>query len=866
METVNNGCSVVRSGNLVVSSSSTSITWTWVWCTAVLCAGSMGIAMLLSRNQVYIDNHGLLLFWTLVFIVLASVGLVALVIFLLKVIQDSTKIETVFTSVFSHVPRAIFLVDKEGMLVSVNNDARLFCHEYDDKLQGLNIVEVIGRERDIEAVVYSVFKEAMENGNATVEFYHKRSRKFKQMEVSKFFDTMFIASLSDSLVQDVKIPVKGQHAVRRCRLGHVLDDGVVGYAVVDEDMMLVDVNNTLTGWLGLDVSDNIFLKEICLRDILDVQDNFPKDDVDIAIANLKLPKGDMGVLLYANSRADNRGIGLWGDLFIIPVESEKIGMIWHELDIKQKLEKAKLASKYKLLNLYDSPDLMNVIIDNDPVAVVIMDFEGVIQYANQNAFTLLSGDCIGQMVQSYVDHNCIGDYQKHWENVIEHKTGHVEEELTVSLISKDTSRNHDHGDEIFMNIRFEYSLCNDVPCIIAYMLDKSESRFLEKQFIQSQKMQAIGQLAGGVAHDFNNILTAILGHCELLLLNRSASDHEFSDINQIHRNAKRATSLVKQLLAFSRQQTFVLSKARITETMTDLSHLLNRLIGEKVLLKIVHSSNLWDVSVDVSQLEQVIVNLVVNARDAMPDGGEITIRTENISVSYDSDLKDCSGEKISAGSYVGVYVTDTGEGISDAVKDKIFDPFFTTKEVGKGSGLGLSTVYGIIRQLKGFVSLDSEISHGTTFLLYIPKFEGTPNKEEDTHMISASGSEDLSGTGNILLIEDEEAVREFVMRALRMRGYDVTVAETAEHALSIVESKTVSFDLLLSDVVMPEMDGPTIAKKIRNIIPDIKVIFMSGYAEDAFNKSLDKDESFTFLPKPFSLNGLAKVVKDVIAE
>ncbi|MFQ5346481.1 MAG: ATP-binding protein [Rhodothalassiaceae bacterium] len=396
--------------------------------------------------------------------------------------------------------------------------------------------------------------------------------------------------------------------------------------------------------------------------------------------------------------------------------------------------------------------------------------------------------------------------------------------------------------------------------ILVHLVDTTKHRSLERQFVQAQKMQAVGQLAGGVAHDFNNLLTAIIGFCDLLLVRHGPGDQSFSDIMQIKQNANRAANLVRQLLAFSRQQTMRPKVLVITDVLADLSNLLRHLIGETIELKMIHGRDLGPVKVDQGQLEQVIINLAVNARDAMPDGGTLTIRTKNVGP---DDRLVQHYSVMPAGNYVLIEITDTGEGIPAENLNKIFEPFFTTKSVGKGTGLGLSTVYGIIKQTGGFIFVESAPGEGATFRVYLPRHE---EAVEERPRAEAGPAADLTGRGTILLVEDEEAVRMFASRALTNKGYKVLQAASGEEALAIVRDHEESVDLLISDVVMPNMDGPTLVAEAKHLRPDLRVIFISGYAEDVFKATGGTDmEGYAFLPKPFSLKQLAETVKATLS-
>ncbi len=401
--------------------------------------------------------------------------------------------------------------------------------------------------------------------------------------------------------------------------------------------------------------------------------------------------------------------------------------------------------------------------------------------------------------------------------------------------------------------------------IVVYLIDATEQKSLELQFAQSQKMQAVGQLAGGVAHDFNNLLTAIIGFCDLLLARHQAGDPSFADVVQIKQNANRAANLTRQLLAFSRRQTLRPKVLSLTDAVAELQNLLARLLTEKVELKIVHGRDLGLVKVDQNQLEQVIINLAVNARDAMPDGGKLTIRTANVS---EADSRALDHPLMPHGEYLLIEVADTGFGIPKENLGKIFEPFYTTKDPSKGTGLGLSTVYGIVKQTGGFVFPYSTVGKGTTFRIYLPRYvETAADRVAEEAAAAATRVEptDLTGKGTILLVEDEDAVRTFAARALQTRGYDVLQAESGEAALAVVEQFEGRIDCVVSDVVMPNMDGPTMAKALRGMLPDTPIIFVSGYAEDAFAKSLDPEQEFHFLPKPFSLKQLAAAVKEVMS-
>lgn len=410
--------------------------------------------------------------------------------------------------------------------------------------------------------------------------------------------------------------------------------------------------------------------------------------------------------------------------------------------------------------------------------------------------------------------------------------------------------------EMFVQVALNRMNDQDETSIVAVLADATELKTLEAQFVQSQKMQAIGQLAGGVAHDFNNLLTAISGHCDLLLLRHDQGDPDYSDLVQINHNANRAAALVGQLLAFSRKQTLRPEELDLRDTMADLTHLLNRLVGEKVRLNLSHDPVLKPIRADKRQLEQVLMNLVVNARDAMPEGGEIQIETECMTLTEPLERDRVS---VPVGDYVCLRVMDAGIGIPADKLQKVFEPFYTTKRTGEGTGLGLSTAYGIVKQTGGFIFVDSTLGRGTSFSIMFPVLEHTTPKPKAAPKTEHK-LEPKHGEGVILLVEDEAPVRAFASRALRLRGYTVLEADSAEAALKTLEDNSLSVDLFVTDVVMPGKDGPSWVREALKERPEVRVVFVSGYAEDRLNDQQDSIPNSVFLPKPFSLNDLAETV------
>ena len=394
---------------------------------------------------------------------------------------------------------------------------------------------------------------------------------------------------------------------------------------------------------------------------------------------------------------------------------------------------------------------------------------------------------------------------------------------------------------------------------LAVLQDATALKRIEAQVLQGQKMQAIGQLAGGIAHDFNNLLTAITGHCDLMLLRHRSNDPDHADLVQIRQNANRAAALVSQLLAFSRKQTLKPERIDLQDSLADLTHLLNRLLGEKVVLELVHGAEPLAIRADRRQFDQVIMNLVVNARDAMPEGGVVQVQTRLVSLS-----KEMARDRavVPRGRHVVISVEDGGHGIPADRIGKIFDPFFTTKRPGEGTGLGLSMVYGIVKQSGGFVFVESTPGVGTQFELWFPYCAEAALPAGGGPVQRRAGGRK---GGVILLVEDEAPVRAFAARALRLHGLSVLEAASAEEAMAILDDGRLQVDVFVTDVVMPGLDGPGWVQRALELRPGTRTVFMSGYAEEALADLQARIPGSVFLPKPFSLSDLTDVVQAQLA-
>ena len=601
------------------------------------------------------------------------------------------------------------------------------------------------------------------------------------------------------------------------------------------------VNAKLAGWLGIEEGlqgrRTTKLSDVLSGDISALNKSSEGEGTVVADVDLRRADGQVSPVRIVQSQvpgAAGKGMMKWGIVL--------------DRTTGDKAEESARDAEMRFARFFN----------NAPVGIATVDGEGRIDNAN-SAFLAYVGEGVERgtaLTGLVVDE----DKAAVKEGLAVCRSG----KASVPAVEVRLARNSERVGLLYIS---RVDVEDGASSIVAYIIDATEQKSLELQFAQSQKMQAIGQLAGGVAHDFNNLLTAIIGFCDLLLARHQAGDPSFADVMQIKQNANRAANLTRQLLAFSRRQTLRPKVLSLTDALAELQNLLSRLLTEKVELKIVHGRDLGLVKVDQNQLEQVIMNLAVNARDAMPDGGKLTIRTANVS---EEDSRALDHALMPPGEYLLIEVTDTGSGIPKENLGKIFEPFYTTKDPSKGTGLGLSTVYGIIKQTGGFIFPYSTVGKGTAFRIYLPRYFETPAEAkaeaEAKAAEAAPDAADLTGKGTILLVEDEDAVRTFAARALGTRGYDVLQAESGEAALALVEEHDGPIDLIVSDVVMPNMDGPTLIRELTGKLPGVKIIFVSGYAEDAFAKSLDPDQEFHFLPKPFSLKQLAAAVKDVMGK
>lgn len=706
-------------------------------------------------------------------------------------------------------------------LANIVDDALLVTNKFGELVASNDSYDQMGAERrrpvaslldkmDSDKLIKSMIKDVIQHGNWSETFPSIRH---------DFGDLQILAEVKTAHILWTFKPLASQARAKaiidglRETIEPIVGEMNLGLALVDSGGNLLHANDKLRSWLLLkegqpipmklrlkDHSTRLVIDENTIHDVQVFKHNVPVDDKDEAFGHILILRDLEG---FAGARL-----------------RDKTGS-----------------------------DIIDPLVDAAPIGVVVIDEQGKVEDVNQSM--ILFGQGLGfpnyDNIFDIIKNESHSEFQKLLNRVSQ---GQVIRRPYDVRFKGETDK---VGQFYFSSIKTE-----DKRFIVLYMIDTSHQKSIEKQFVQAQKMQAVGQLAGGVAHDFNNLLTAIIGFCDLSLARHEAGDTTFSDLMNIKQNANRASNLVRQLLAFSRQQTLRPKVLSISDVIAELSNLVRRLIGENITLDVKHGRDLSSVKVDQGQLEQVIINLAVNAKDAMPNGGTLTISTRTLK-SNDPLLDQF--EVIVPSDYVLIELRDTGTGIDEKYANKIFEPFFTTKDVGKGTGLGLATVYGIVKQTGGYVFFDSEVGKGTNFMIFLKAYEGEVEIDEAAAEIP---TKDLTGQATILLVEDEDAVRLFTTRALTNKGYKVIQASSGEEGLELFKQNAQDIELLITDVIMPIMDGPSLVKAIKEMNKDIKVIFISGYAEDIVRKDMQDDTCY-FLPKPFSLIQLAESVKTVLS-
>ncbi|HEY6091803.1 MAG TPA: response regulator [Gemmatimonadales bacterium] len=499
--------------------------------------------------------------------------------------------------------------------------------------------------------------------------------------------------------------------------------------------------------------------------------------------------------------------------------------------------------------------LLHQIIDANPNLIFVKDWNGRFILVNQAIAEIYGTTPAGLLGKTDADFNPNPDEIAHFlrddrEVMSSGRPKFISEEPVTNPSTQET--------RWFQTIKIPLQLADETtPTMLGVATEITERKRLEEQLLQSQKMEAVGQLAGGVAHDFNNILTAIVGYTDLLTAEFSGNTRQMEDLEEIRKAARRAAALTRQLLAFSRKQVLEPRLIDLNDVVLNLDKMLRSLISENIELKTSLAPDLAATRADPNQVEQVIMNLAINARDAMPDGGTLTIETKNATLDQTYAAQHVA---VIPGDYVMLAVTDTGCGMDEATKARMFEPFFTTKPVGRGTGLGLSTVYGIVKQSGGNIWIYSEPDKGTTFKIYLPAVEALPEDLEKTSPPRAAHG----GGGTVLVVEDDDQLRRLTHRALASRGYEVLEADRGSTAIDLARRHKGPLDLLLTDIVMPDMNGRKLADTIRATRPGLRVLYMSGYPDGAIASQGILESGVAYLAKPFTTDGIIAKVREVL--
>ncbi len=499
--------------------------------------------------------------------------------------------------------------------------------------------------------------------------------------------------------------------------------------------------------------------------------------------------------------------------------------------------------------------LVREIIDANPSLIFVKDWEGRFVLVNQATAEIYGTTVDGLVGKTDADFNPNAEEVAHFlrddrEVMASGRPKFVPEEPVTNPHTKQT--------RWFQTIKLPLRLPGEeAVTMLGVATEITERKLLEEQLLQSQKMEAVGQLAGGVAHDFNNILTAIVGYSDLLAAELGDNAQQREDIEEIRKAARRAAALTRQLLSFSRKQVLEPRIVDVNGVVLNLDKMLRSLMSENIELETQLAEDLDAARVDPNQLEQVIMNLAINARDAMPDGGTVTIETANATLGEDYAAKHVS---VIPGVYVMLAVTDTGCGMTEATKARIFEPFFTTKPAGRGTGLGLSTVYGIVKQSGGNIWLYSEPNKGTTFKIYLPAVDALPEDIGKAAPVEA----ERQGSGTVLVVEDDEQLRRLTHRALAAQGYEVLEADRGRSALDAARRHEGPIDLLVTDLVMPDTNGPKLAETLRAARPGLRVLFMSGYPDGAIVHHGMLEAGVAYLAKPFTTEAITRKVREVL--
>lgn len=760
------------------------------------------------------------------------------------IFTSALKADCDYCLIFNYKGEVVYSPSTYSKDFNVNSDSDVIT--FDDIMQSLQLLpEQISKLADVVEDERNIFDDVNEPSNKQVRFKSfSLDTKNHNIVATKYLRPLGFSCLKINLINKEKI------------LSKVLDNFNIGYYELDTSGFIININEYLSRNLGFSRNELVNSYK-SLNEFIDASQKN-----ESMYSKEHIQESWQGFLKLQNKYDENLST------FIIqkPIYSakgvlEKISGFIIKLDDESLMIKSQGVEKGWIDYSWKS------FFANSPYPIAITDKSGQILKINESCSDMVGDNIVGGNFADIFDKASCLKVIKEFESILN------KNKKTKTFKSLKTKK----SDKIFEVYMGKIMDIEDNPYgFIIRMSDITKQTQLQDSLSHSQRIQTMGQLVGSVAHDFNNILTAISGFCDLLLLKHKASDPSFTDIMQIKQNSDRATNLVKRLLAFSRKQTLKPNALNLTDLFIDFNVLIKRLIGSEIKYKIHIDDKLWDILVDPVQIEQVLLNLVVNARQAMDEKGTLAIYIDNHHIGNDQigELKQAfnpSGADMPAhGDYVRVSIKDDGCGIPKKNLTRIFEPFFTTKAEKSGTGLGLATVYGIIKQSEGHVFVKSVQDKGTEFIILFKKLD--KSKDElienpitlEVDEIDEPHAKDTTGAETIVLVEDEDSVRMLAKNIFESKGYNVMDYRSAKLAFEKKEEFIELTDIIVTDVIMPEMTGPAFIKEIHKIKPHLKVLFMSGYGEDAFNEEYGSSRNFNFIAKPFGLRDLVSKVKEIL--
>jgi two-component system cell cycle sensor histidine kinase/response regulator CckA len=683
------------------------------------------------------------------------------------------------------------------------------------------------------------------------EGFHRFEWTHKRVDGEEFIADVLLTRMEyagrqflQATVRDITERKQAEELLRLSqeRYRNLINNQGEGVGITDLDERFIYVNPAASDILGIPIDELLGMRLddlVSPQDLPILRDQSQKrklnERASYEMRVIRPDGAEICLLVTATPQLDEKGnvTGSFG--------------VFRDITARKQTEELLREQEFKLRSITDTAQ----------DAILMMDDSGAITFWNPAAeriFGYTTQEAIGRDLHALIAPSQYHDaFQEAYTEFLKTGKGNaIGKTIELKGLRKD-------GKEIDVEVSLAPILVKDKWHAAGVVRDISARKSLEEQFHQAMKMETVGRLAGGVAHDFNNLLTVISGYSDMMLNQLEKNDPLYSNVQEIQNASDRAANLTRQLLAFSRKQILEPQVINLNSILTDLNKMLRRIIGEDIDLITVPNPDLWNIEADPGQVEQVIVNLSVNSRDAMPGGGKLTTETQNVHL----DEEYCQVHPgVIAGDYAMLAVSDNGSGMSQEIMSKIFEPFFTTKEAGKGTGLGLATVYGIVKQSGGYVNVYSEIGTGTSFKVYFPK----KDKEADAVVRHARplDFEEVRGIETILIVEDEEVVREMAAKVLKKNGYKVIAAVTGGDALLQCQKMKEPVDMVLTDVIMPGISGPEFADELRKLWPDIKVLFMSGYTADAIMNQKTLEPGTPFIGKPFRMAELLKKVRDVL--